>query len=372
MNSTPLRHTSIHDDHVALGARMVPYSGWDMPVQYAGIVTEHHAVRTAAGIFDVSHMGQLRLRGPHSQRVVDRLVTNDVKALGDGAATYTCACNERGTILDDLIVYRRSQDDWLVVCNSSNAVKMSAHFASAAAAECSFEDESPSTSLVALQGPRSFDILARLGPEGARVSELKSFHFRDTNLAGVRCTVARTGYTGEDGVEVFCAWDDGLALWRALLEAGRTLGCQPIGLGARDTLRLEARLALYGNDIDETTNPIEAGLGWVVKVDKGDFIGRTALMQARAQPPTRRLVGFEVTGRGIARHGYVLRDASGRAIGVCTSGSPAPTVGKNIGLGYLEAATSVLGTQFFVDCRGKNIEAVVVKTPFYSRAATGG
>ena len=372
MNPSLLRHTAIHDDHIALGGRMVPFSGWDMPVQYAGIVTEHHAVRTAAGIFDVSHMGQLRLRGERSEQVVDRIVTNNVKGLGDGRAMYTCACNERGTILDDLIVYRCAAADWLVVCNASNVEKMSAHFASAAAGQCDFENESSSTSLIALQGPRAFEILGRLGPEGARASDLKSFHFREASLAGVRCTIARTGYTGEDGVEVFCAWDDGLAVWRALLQAGRPLGCQPVGLGARDTLRLEARLSLYGNDIDETTTPLEAGLGWVVKLDKGEFIGRDALVRMRAEPPTRRFVGFEMTGRGIARHGYVLRDASGRAIGVCTSGSPAPTVGKNIGLGYLEAAAAELGTKFFVDCRGKNVEAVVVRTPFYTREPTRG
>jgi aminomethyltransferase len=346
---------------------MVPFSGWDMPVQYAGIVTEHHAVRTAAGIFDVGHMGQLRLRGERSLRVVDRLVTNDANAIADGRAMYTCACNERGMILDDLIVYRRAKDDWLVVCNASNVAKMSAHFANAASGDCLFEDESPSTSLLALQGPRSFDVLANLGPEAARLSELRSFHFCDASLAGVRCTVARTGYTGEDGVEVFCAWNDGVVLWRALLEAGRPLGCQPIGLGARDTLRLEARLALYGNDIDETTNPIEAGLGWVVKVDKGEFLGRSALVEVNQQPLRRRLVGFEMVGRGIARHGYTLRDGSGREIGQCTSGSPGPTVGKNIGLGYVEAAYAELGTKFFVDCRGKGVEALVAKTPFYSR-----
>jgi len=348
---------------------MVPFAGWVMPVQYAGIVVEHHAVRTAAGIFDVGHMGQLRLRGDHSERVLDRLVTNDAKVLPEGRAMYTCACSVRGTILDDLIVYRRCREDWVVVCNASNVAKISAHFASAAAGECSFEDESPGKSLVALQGPRAFEILARVGSDGRRAAELKPFYFSDATLAGVACTVARTGYTGEDGVEVFCNRDDGLALWRALLAEGRPLGCQPVGLGARDTLRLEARLALYGNDIDETTNPFEAGLGWVVKLDKGDFIGREALLQARARPLTRRLVGFEMTGRGIARHGYGLRDADGRAVGVCTSGSPAPTVGKNIGLGYLETALAVPGTRFFVDCRGKNVEAVVVKTPFYLREA---
>jgi aminomethyltransferase len=368
MSDAPLRRTSLYSEHVALGGRIVPFAGWEMPVQYTGIVDEHQAVRTAAGIFDVSHMGELRLRGEYAGHVVDYLVTNDAKKLVDGQAMYTCACNERGTILDDLIVYRRSQDDWLVVCNASNHDKMSAHFARAAKDHCSFEDQSDATALIALQGPRAFDVLAKLGDDAAALSSLKSFHFRDATVGGVRCTPARTGYTGEDGVEIFCAWDDAPALWRALLEAGRPLGVRAAGLGARDTLRLEARLSLYGNDIDETTNPIEAGLGWVVKVEKGDFIGRAALMEIKARPLPRKLVGFEMTGRGVARHGYALRDMNGNEVGVCTSGSPGPTVGKSIGLGYLPSAMSEVGTSFLVDCRGKNVEAVVSKTPFYKRA----
>jgi aminomethyltransferase len=368
MSDASLRRTSLYAEHVALGGRLVPFAGWEMPVQYTGIVDEHQAVRTAAGLFDVSHMGELRLRGEYAAHVVDYLVTNDAKKLVDGQAMYTCACNERGTILDDLIVYRRSQDDWLVVCNASNRDKMSAHFARAATDHCSFEDQSDATALIALQGPRAFEVLAKLGDDASALSSLKSFHFRDATVAGVRCTPARTGYTGEDGVEVFCAWDDAPALWRAIVEAGRPLGLKAAGLGARDTLRLEARLSLYGNDIDETTNPLEAGLGWVVKVEKGDFIGRAALMEIKARPFPRKLVGFEMTGRGVARHGYPLRDTSGSAVGVCTSGSPAPTVGKSIGLGYLPTAMTEVGTPFFVDCRGKNVEAVVAKTPFYKRA----
>jgi aminomethyltransferase len=284
---------------------------------------------------------------------------------------YTCACNERGTILDDLIVYRRTQDDWLVVCNASNREKMSAHFARAAKDHCAFEDQSDATALVALQGPRAFEVLAKLGGDGPELARLKSFHFRDAVLAGVPCTPSRTGYTGEDGVEIFCGWEDAPALWSALVDAGAPLGLRPVGLGARDTLRLEARLSLYGNDIDETTNPIEAGLGWVVKVEKCDFIGRAALIEIKGRPLPRKLVGFEVTGRGVARHGYPLKSADGpepREVGVCTSGSPGPTVGKNIGLGYLPTGMTEVGTKFFVDCRGKNIEAVVAKTPFYKRA----
>jgi aminomethyltransferase len=351
---------------------MVPFTGWDMPIQYSGIVDEHQAVRTAAGLFDVSHMGELGLRGEFSGHVVDYLVTNDVKKLADGQAMYTCACNDQGTILDDLIVYRRAPDDWLVVCNASNREKMSSHFARAAAGHCEFADRSDATGLIALQGPRAFDVLAAIASGGgAPLADLPRFHFRDATVAGLPVTVARTGYTGEDGVEIFCAWDDAPALWRALLGAGAPAGVKPIGLGARDTLRLEARLSLYGNDIDETTHPFEAGLGWAVKLGKGDFIGRAALERAQAAPPGRKLVGFEMVGRGIARHGYPLRGVDGAEIGRCTSGSPGPTVGKNIGLGYLPGGMSAVGTPFSVDCRGKNIEAVVVPTPFYKRRTPG-
>lgn len=363
-----LRRTSLYAEHVALGATIVPFAGWELPVKYTGIVDEHAAVRTAAGLFDVSHMGELRLRGPFSEHVVDYLVTNDVKKLADGQAMYTCACNESGTVLDDLIVYRRSAEDWLVVCNGANRDKMSGHFAHAAKDHCEFEDESDRTALIAFQGPRALGVLARLGDEGRELSSLASFHCRDASLSTVRCTVARTGYTGEDGVEIFCAWADAPALFRTLLDAGRADGVKPVGLGARDTLRLEARLSLYGNDIDETTNPLEAGLGWVVKLAKGDFVGRAALERLTREPSARKLVGFEMIGRGIARHGYPLCDASGAPVGVCTSGSPGPTVGKNIGLGYLPTAMTDVGTGFFVDCRGKQIEAKVVRTPFYKRA----
>jgi len=367
MADPPLRRTSLYEQHVALGGRMVPYAGWEMPVQYTGIVDEHQAVRTAAGLFDVSHMGELRMRGDYAAQVVDYLVTNDTKKLVDGQAMYTCACNEGGTILDDLIVYRHSQNDWLIVCNAANREKMSAHFARAAKDHCEFEDQSDATALIAFQGPRAFEVLAALGPSGAALGALPSFRFTGATLSNVRCTVARTGYTAADGVEIFCEWNDAPAIWQALMAAGKGVGVKAIGLGARDTLRLEGRLSLYGNDIDETTNPLEAGLGWVVKLDKGDFIGRAALTKIKGEPLARKLIGFEVTGRGIARHGYPLRDAGGREVGLCTSGSPGPTVGKNIGLGYLPGAMSAVGTTFSVDCRGKNIDAVVVQTPFYKR-----
>ncbi len=358
------RRTSLYEEHKKAGGRMVPFAGFEMPIQYTGIVDEHTAVRTAAGVFDVSHMGELEMTGEYAAQVVNYLITNDASKLVDGQALYTCACNEKGTILDDLIVYRAAQDRWLIVCNASNHDKMAEVFRKAADNHCTFRDLTDETALIALQGPKAFDVLAKLGGDAASLSELKSFHFRDAVVANVRCTAARTGYTGEDGVEVFCAWNDAPQLWRAFVEAG----AKPCGLGARDTLRLEARLSLYGNDIDETTNPIEAGLSWVVKMNKGDFVGRAALEAIKAAPLARKLVGFEMIGRGIARHGYPLRDEGGAEIGLCTSGGPCPTVGKNLGLGYLPATKSDVGTRFFVDCRGKNIEAVVVPTPFYKRA----
>ncbi len=368
-SAAPLHRTPLHEQHLAAGARMVPFAGWEMPVQYAGVSEEHRAVREAAGLFDVSHMGEIVLEGEYAAQVVDYLVTNDAGRLADGHALYTCACNDHGTILDDLIVYRISREKWLIVCNAGNREKMVAHLAKAAEHHCTFEDASDRMAMMALQGPRALAVAALAGPDGASLASLAPFHFRDVDLAGVRCTVARTGYTGEDGVELFCAPEGAAPLWRALLDLGRPLGLVPCGLAARDTLRLEARLSLYGNDIDETTNPIEAGLAWVVKLDKGDFVGRDALARVKAEGPARKLVGFEMTGRGIARHGYPLHDQSSARVGVCTSGSPGPTVGKSIGLGYVPAVMSAIGTDLLVDCRGRLVEAKVVKTPFYKRSS---
>jgi aminomethyltransferase len=347
---------------------MVPFAGWEMPVQYKGITEEHKAVRSAAGIFDTSHMGEMVLRGEHASKVVDYLITNDAGKLVDGQALYTCACNESGTILDDLIVYRVAEDRYLIVCNASNREKIAAHLRKYAEHHCDFEDASDRTAMIAIQGPQALAIAALAGGDGPALAKLASFHFRDAVLANVPCTVARTGYTGEDGIEIFCAPEHAPQMWRTLVDLGRPLGLEPAGLAARDTLRLEARLSLYGNDIDETTNPLEAGLGWVVKLDKGDFIGRDALLRVKSSGLDRKLVGFEMKGRGIARHGYPLHDTQGAKVGVCTSGSPAPTLGKNLGLGYVPASMASVGTTILVDCRGRSVEAVVVKTPFYKRA----
>jgi aminomethyltransferase len=365
-DATNLKRTPLHDRHVRAGGRIVPFAGYELPVQYKGLVEEHKAVRSAAGLFDVSHMGELFLDGPEAGAVVDGIVTSDASKLGDGQATYTCACNERGTILDDLIVYRVRRDRWMIVCNASNRDKIAAHVAERAKGRCQFDDASDRTALLALQGPKALAIATTIG--GEALTTLPSFSFTEATLGGVKVTASRTGYTGEDGLEIFCAPDDAPALWDALLDAGSTHGLVPAGLGARDTLRLEARLSLYGNEIDETTNPLEAGLGWIVKLDKSaDFLGKSALVAVKAAGLSRRLVGFEVTGRGIARHGYPLLDTSGNVVGHCTSGSPGPTVGKNIGLGYVPAALAAIGSPLVVDCRGRHAEAVVVKTPFYKR-----
>lgn len=349
---------------------MVPFAGWEMPVQYRGITQEHHAVRAAVGLFDVSHMGELFFEGPNAQRVVDALVTNDASQLAVGRALYTVACNAAGAILDDLIVYRLAEAQMMIVCNASNLDKLRAHFAeqTRGQAGCTFSDRSDETALLALQGPRSREILVALGAPEAFLA-LTRFGVARGALAGIELTVARTGYTGEDGYELFCPSPAAPKLWAALVDAGRAFELEPIGLGARDTLRLEARLSLYGHEIDETTNPFEAGLGWVVKLDKGEFLGRDALRAQEAELARRKLVGFEMVGRGIARQGYRIVDVTGATeLGSVTSGAPSLSLGKNIGLGYVPPSQSAIGTRFGIDIRGKIAEAQVVATPFYKRS----
>jgi len=362
-----LKETPLVEEHRALGARLVPFAGYQMPVQYAGVVKEHHAVRERAGLFDVSHMGELFLRGEHALALVDYQVTNDVQKLEVGKALYTLCLNERGTILDDLIIYRLAEEEVMIVCNASNHAKMSSHFEAAAKEHCEFEDRTEKTALLALQGPKALTILKAAGATGPLL-DLGPFRLARGSISGASAIVARTGYTGEDGVEIFCDAADAPALWRSLIAAGEPHGIAPVGLGARDTLRLEARLSLYGNDIDETTNPYEARLGWTVKLGKGDFRGRDALVAIKEAGPSRKLVGFEMTARGIARHGYPIVDGSGERIGEVTSGSPAPTLGKNIGLGYVPSEMAKLGTDLGIEIRGKVVSATIVRTPFYKRS----
>lgn len=363
--SQDLKRTPLFEQHRALGARIVPFAGWQMPVQYAGILQEHAAVRERAGLFDVSHMGELFLTGPAALGCADKLVTNDVAALAQGQALYTVCCNERGTILDDLIIYRLAEEQILVVCNASNRDKIAAHFQDQIGNECEVADQSDQWALIALQGPRAVAILKDAGTDPTTL-DLPFFHVVQSNVAGCSCWVARTGYTGEDGFEIFCANNDAARVWEALIHEGQPHGLEPAGLGARDTLRLEARLPLYGNDIDETTHPFEAGLGWVVKLDRGPFLGKAALIETKAAGLTRKLVGFEMTERGIARHGYPIVVGQ-QVVGTVTSGSPGPTVGKNIGLGYVPTEHSRIGTQLGIEIRGRVAQAVIVKTPFYKR-----
>ncbi|MBX3182169.1 MAG: glycine cleavage system aminomethyltransferase GcvT [Polyangiaceae bacterium] len=363
---TSLRATPLTLRHRALGARLVPFAGYEMPIQYSGIVAEHQAVRERAGLFDVSHMGELRVTGGAALSEVNHLITNDLTRAADGQALYTCCLREDGGILDDLIVYRTAEDDVLIVCNASNYEKILAHV-SQHVKRATLSDETEATALIALQGPRALQILSDAGL-GVDPSSIRPFRFQRAELAGAQATVARTGYTGEDGVELFCAAADAPRLWDALMAAGAPHGLLPCGLGARDTLRLEARLSLYGNELSEETHPLEAGLGWTVKLDKPDFIGKAALVALGGAEPQRSLIGFECTSRGIARGGYpVMQD--GAQVGIVTSGGPAPTLGKNIGLAYVPPALSAIGSALSIDARGRLVDAVVVKTPFYKRPA---
>jgi aminomethyltransferase len=364
----PPRKTPLYQAHQQLGARLIDFGGWLMPVSYPpGIIEEHHATRRAVGIFDVSHMGEIHFRGPAAAQAVQRLVTNDVGKLTDGRALYTVACRPHGGIVDDLIVYRLAPEHFLIVVNASNIAKDFGWFSENVGGMCEVRDASDETALIAFQGPKAEAALAPLTP--APLATLKPFHLlAGVTVAGRPASLARTGYTGEDGFEIFCAPADAPALWAALLDAAAPHGGMPVGLGARDTLRLEARLSLYGNDLSEDTTPLEAGLGWVVKPEAGDFIGKEALVRQRAEGVARKLAGFVMVGRGIPRHGYGIHaEAAGPRIGEVTSGTVGPTVGKNIGLGYVPSALAEPGQRLFIDCRGKMIEAEVAKGPFYRR-----
>jgi len=317
-------------------------------------------------VFDVCHMGEVHFRGTRATEAVQRLVTGDIGALAAGHAAYVVACRPTGGIVDDLIVYRFDREHLLIVVNAANVAKDVTWFRDNVGGWCDITDASDETGLIAFQGPRAEAALQPLtaAPLGALARH--DFHAAAT-VAGLPVTVARTGYTAEDGFELFCRAADAPVLWDALLTAAATVGGKPVGLCARDTLRLEGRLSLYGNDLTDETTPLEAGLGWVVKFDAGDFIGRDALLAQRAAGVTRKLVGFVMIGRGIARHGYPILDGAGTRIGEVTSGAPGPTVGKNIGLGYVPAALGEPGTRLQIDCRGKMVDAEVVKGPFYKR-----
>jgi aminomethyltransferase len=342
---------------------MVEFAGWEMPVQYAGLLDEHEAVRTRAGLFDVSHMGEVVFRGPKALEALNRAFTNDLSKVADGQAQYGCLCRETGGIVDDVVIYRRSADDLLVCVNAGNR-KKDFEWLAGHAGGADVANESDDWAQLALQGPLAAQVLQRL--TGVVLSTLKPFRFAGGQVAGVECLVARTGYTGEDGFELFCPSAEGPKLWDALLEAGRPERLQPCGLGARDSLRLEMAYRLYGQDMDDGTTPLEAGLGWVVKLDKGDFVGREAMLRQKEQGLSRKLVGFVLTEAGIARHGYpVLQE--GRKVGEVTSGTRSPSLQIPIGLAYVPPALAAEGSTFAVEIRGRAAAAKVVKTPFYVR-----
>jgi len=360
-----LKRTPLYGLHRELGARMVDFGGWEMPVQYAGILEEHRAVRERVGLFDVSHMGELDVQGPGALDALQALTPNDVAKLADGRIHYSAFLTERGTFVDDLLVYRRAADSFLVVVNASNTPKDFewARTRAQSRGQVRVEDRSADYALIAVQGPKSAALMSRLSKPDP--SDLPYYGFRDTEVAGARTLVSRTGYTGEDGFEVYCRPEDAERIFRRLLEEGKPEGVAPCGLGARDTLRLEAKMALYGNDIDDTVTAYEADLGWIVKPAKGEFIGREALVAQKAAGIPRKLVGFEMADRGIARHGYAAKTAAGS--GVVTSGTHSPTLGRPIGLALLPSGAAAVGTEFEVDIRGRSAAARVVPTPFYKR-----
>jgi aminomethyltransferase len=362
-----LRRTALYDQHVALGGRMVPFAGWEMPVQYKGIVEEHHAVRQRVGLFDVSHMGRLELTGPDAASFLRGLVTHDIAGLEVGKGHYGLVCQEEGGILDDVYVFRLADERFLMVVNSANADKIGdwiqQHLHSSL--RVTVNDRQAETVMVALQGPDAQRYLARLVPSLAE--GLRPRGCAEVSLAGVTAFFSRTGYTGEDGVEIILSSAAGVILWKWFVEHG----VQPCGLGARDSLRLEAALALYGNDIDATTNPFEAGLGWVVAFDDGvDFIGREALLRIHDAGVQRHLVCLKAQERGVMRAGYPIMQ-SGRRVSELTSGGFSPTLGVSIGMAYLPPELASVGTELDVDVRGRPLRAQVVKRPFYKRPKAG-
>jgi aminomethyltransferase len=365
-----LKQTPLNSAHRQLGARMVDFGGWDMPVQYpAGTIEEHLRTRNHAGLFDVSHMGEVDVRGADAIAFLNRITSNDVTKLVDGQAQYSALTTPQGTVIDDLLVYRLAADHLLLVVNASTTEKDWEWIKSHHAGESvELKNVSADYCQLALQGPDAQTILKKL--TDVPLAEIKYYHFTPGRVDGVDGIVSRTGYTGEDGFEVYAPADRAEQLWNKILDAGDTgspTGVLPCGLAARNTLRLEAGMALYGNDIDETTTLLEANLGWICKLDKGDFVGREALAQQKQGGVKRKLVGFEVTERGIARdHQDVL--INGERVGQVTSGSPAPFLKKNIGLAYVPSEHANVGQEIQIDVRGKLVGAQIVKTPFYKRA----
>ena len=355
------RRTPLYETHQKAGGKLVEFAGWEMPVQYKGILEEHAAVRTAAGLFDVSHMGEIELTGPKALEACQRLITNDIGKAKDGQAVYAGLLNERGGFVDDVVAYRIAEHKILICVNASNREKDFAWIK-----EHSFgatvTDRGDDYAQIAIQGPKAAAILQRL--TALDLTQIATYRFAEGDACGARCIVARTGYTGEDGFELFTPPDKAASIWEALMAEGSREGLLPCGLGARDSLRTEMKYALYGNDIDDDHTPLEAGLGWIVKLDKPDFIGKAVLDRQKAEGVKRKLIGFTTTDKGIPRHGYpILKD--GQRVGEVTSGTQSPSLKKPIAMGYVPTALAAEGSTFDVEMRGRAVPAVVVKTPFY-------
>ncbi len=361
-----LQRTAFYDIHVALGAKIVPFAGFEMPVLYKGIVAEHTAVRERVGIFDVSHMGEVTVRGPHALDFIQKITINDASVLTDGQAQYSAMCYENGGIVDDLLVYRRAEGDYLIVINASNIEKDFAWMQKNAIDGADLENVSDQYSLLAVQGPKAIETLKKLTT--VDLDSIEYYHFVEGTIAGVDAIISRTGYTGEVGFELYLSSDKEPSerVWNAVMEAGAEFGIEPAGLGARDTLRLEMGYCLYGNDIDETTNPIEAGLGWITKLAKGPFNGSDVIARVKEQKPERKLVAFEMNERAVPRQHYAVA-VDGTTVGEVTSGTSSPTLGKGIGLAYVASAQSKIGTPIAIVIREKQVPATIVKLPFVKK-----
>ena len=357
------RRTPLYEVHLAHGARLVEFAGYDMPVQYSSILEEHAAVRERAGLFDVSHMGQVHLRGAGAIASGERLVSSPVASLAPGRVRYGLLCNERGGVVDDVTVYRIAEDEIMLCVNAANVEKDVAWIREHAS-DCEVTDASDATGMLALQGPAAPALLEQLGADA--LGSLRRFRFAEMQLGGASCRVSNTGYTGAPGYEIYLAAADAAPLFERLLDAGKEAGVLPAGLGARDTLRLEAALPLYGQELDDETSPLAAGLGRFVKRETGGFIGAEAIEERAERGEPEQLAGFEVTGRGVARAGYPVL-CGGERVGRVTSGAPSPTLGRAIGLAYLRGESAAVGTELAVEVRGRELPARVVATPFVTQ-----
>lgn len=358
-----MKDTALSDVHIALGAKMVPFAGYNMPVQYEGINAEHETVRKGVGVFDVSHMGEFILKGENALDLIQRITSNDAAKLTDGKAQYSCFPNTEGGIVDDLLVYRMDEKSYMLVVNASNIEKDWNWIKQYNTKNVEMHNISDKTSLLAIQGPKSLNTLQKL--TAINLSDISYYSFMKGELAGVpNVLISATGYTGAGGFEIYFENKDAKKIWKAVFDAGAEFGIKPIGLGARDTLRLEMGFCLYGNDINDNTSPLEAGLGWITKFTKV-FTNSDKLQEQKGLGVTRKLVGFEMIDKGIPRHDYLILDEAGKNIGVVTSGTQSPSLQKPIGMGYVIPALSADGSEIFISIRDKKVKARVVKTPFY-------